>query len=599
MISKRGFVKLTLIFIVSIIFSFNLPAGFGPSMGADEKENKTDDKNSSEYFFVKKNEEVTVTATLTPQPLKDCTSSVSIMDKETLTLFSGGSALGVLGKLPGVFVNRSGDFGRADVDIRGLGQNCTKVAVLVDGKPEKMGLYGCAVSHAFPLDNVERIEVVKGSASVLYGGEALGGAINIITRMPQKPFELELNSSMGSYKTWLLNFKTGAVLGKLKFFATADKQKSDGHIQNAEYSGHSFTAKTDYSFSPNTHISLQGKYFDGNKHEPGTITSPLTNFWNDYKRGAVDMTFNHKWLQNSFFVKLYRNFGKHQFSDGWDSRDYTNGIMSAVTLEKQGHYELTLGGDYKHFGGKNFSSPKGKWNKSEGSAFFNGQYRITSRWVVQAGMRLQLDSIYDSEWCPQLSALYRLSRKTTLRAGITKGFRSPQLNELYLFPPSNTNLEPERSWNYEIGFDTWFDKFIQLKGTLFHMKGSNMIQTIPNPKGTPKFIFANTGEFSFYGSEIEMNVFFLSYFTGNIGFTYLDSGDYTKGRPGQKTDFTLEFQKSKFNAALLAQYVSRYYAANFSKDKVPSYFIMNIHTGFNVLPHLELTLDIRNLFDKN
>ena len=114
-------------------------------------------------------EEVVVTATMTRKAVKDCSASVSVITPQAVEAIPASNALNLLGQFPGVFVRRTGDFGRADIDIRGLGNRGRRIAVLVNGRPEKMGLFGCVVSHAFPLDNVERIELVRGPASVLYG----------------------------------------------------------------------------------------------------------------------------------------------------------------------------------------------------------------------------------------------------------------------------------------------------------------------------------------------------------------------------------------------------------------------------------------------
>lgn len=560
--------------------------------------NNSEDEEKAEYYFVKKNESIVVTAALSPQALKDCSSSMSVVGKREIETIFSTSALGILGNFPGIFVTRSGDFGRADVDIRGLGQNCRRIAVLVDGKPEKMGLYGCAVSHAFPLDNVERVEVVKGAASVLYGGEALGGAVNIITRMPQKPFELDVFASYGSYNTGHFNLKTGGKTGAFTFFASADKIKSDGHIENSRYSGYSLTGKGEYAFSSNTHITFQGKYFDGEKDEPGTVNNPVTGYWNDYKRGSADVTFSHNWEDNSVNVKLFRNFGKHRFSDGWDSRDYTDGIMASFTYKGITRNEMILGGDFRHFGGKSFGYPVGKWDKEEGAVFVQDTYRVGSRMIVLGGLRLQLDSLYGSEWCPRWGVVYHVSGTMLFRGEISKGFRSPQLNELYMFPPANKDLQPERVWNYELGVEKDFSPNFHIKGSVFHMKGSNLIETVANPAGFPKFIFANTGSFSFYGMELEMDAFFLRYFSGNVSWSYLHSGDYTKGRPGQKYDLSLIFNRKQLMVALQGQYVTDYFESNFSVGRIPSYFIMNARVSMGILNDVDLILDLQNITNK-
>ena len=588
-----GLKKFILIGLMIVLVSV-----WGHPEDKNDRAEKTD-PSKKKYYHLEKIEEVVVTATMTPKTIKNIANTVSVVNQKDMESMSANNALDILTHSPGLFVNRSGDFGRADVEIRGLGQNCRRIAVLVDGKPEKMGLYGCAVSHAFPLDNVDRIEVVKGPASVLYGGEALGGAVNIITRMPEKKFDADITTSYGSYNTYQLNLKHGANLDKFKYFISFDKRKSDGHIENANYSGYSFTGKLVYYLANNTHLTLQGKYFDGIKHEPGTIDNPMTGFWNDYERGSVDLSMNHQWHKNEFSLKIYRNFGQHQFSDGWDSRDYTNGALVRFTTGTIAGSELTIGGDFRFFGGKSFNFPQGEWEKKEGSFFVQNEHIFNSHWILSTGLRLQLDSLYGQEWCPHLGVVFQVSNRTLFRAVVSKGFRSPQLNELYMFPPANPDLEPERVWNYELGFEQDIGKSMILKGSVFHMRGTNLIETVPNPNAPPLFIFANTGEFSFYGAEIELEVFLNRYFSGNIAYSYLKAGDFTKGRPGQKIDFSLQYRKKSFDVFFQGQYITDYYAGDFSQNRISSYFILNSRVIIPVMKSVELLVDVNNIFDKN
>jgi iron complex outermembrane receptor protein len=118
-------------------------------------------------------DEIVVSATRVERAIKDLSATISVVTRQDIEASNTKSCTDVLNSLPGVFVNKTGDFGRADVDIRGLGDRGRSVMVLTDGRPVKMGLYGCTVTHTLPLDNVERIEVVRGPASVLYGSDAI------------------------------------------------------------------------------------------------------------------------------------------------------------------------------------------------------------------------------------------------------------------------------------------------------------------------------------------------------------------------------------------------------------------------------------------
>jgi len=561
----------------------------------DKDSQKKKEKESTSH----PHHEIVVTATMTPKAVKDCSASISVISADDLNAFTANNALNLLSNQPGIFIHRTGDFGRADVDIRGIGQRGQRIAILVDGRPEKMGLFGCAVTHAFPLDNVERIEVVRGPSSVLYGSEALGGVINILTRMPRKKFETDFSASYGSFNTQQYNFRHGGNLNKLHYYFTLDRRSSDGHRENSNYSGNAFTGKVIYDLSEHFEVSFRGKYFNGKKYEAGSIDVPLTNFWNDYERGAVDFSLSGKGDKDEVFLKLYRNFGHHQFSDGWHSRDYINGGVLRYTTHRIVNNEMTIGADFRILGGKSYNWPIGEWDKYEAAVFIQDEYVLAKRLILSAGIRLHNDSLYGSEICPHGGLVYQLSEKTSLRGTINKGFRSPQLNELYMYPAANSALEPERVWNYEIGFKQDIARWLTLDGSFYQMKGSNLIETQPNASPPPEFKFLNTGEFTFKGAEFSLRAEFNQNLSGILFYTYLDPGEKTRGRPGQKLDFTLRLREKLFHISMQAQYVTDYFASDFSTNSLPSYLLFNSMLIVNISRALELFFDINNIFNED
>ncbi|MBN2245490.1 MAG: TonB-dependent receptor, partial [Candidatus Aminicenantes bacterium] len=528
---------------------------------------------------------------------KDLSASVSVVDQSDFKAISASNALNLLNYIPGLFVNRTGDFGRADVTIRGLGERGRKIAVLVDGRPEKMSLFGCIISHSFPLDNVERIEVVRGPASVLYGSEALGGVINILTRLPEKEFETNLDASYGSFDTAQVNLSHGGKRNKFRYLFTVDRRSSDGHRKNSQYSGNTFTGKVKYEAHDLFNLSFQGKYFDGTKHEAGTLEYPLYNFWNKYKRGALDLTIQGRGEAFDYQLKFYRNFGRHNFSDGWDSKDDINGGILRFTTRRFRNNELTLGADFRKLYGRLYSQPKGEWDKSEAAVFFQDQLVFKQKWIFSAGFRIHRDSIYGFETSPHGGIVFQVGPKMILRGAVNKGFRSPQLNDLYMYPPSNPDLQPERVWNYEIGFEQDINENLSLNGTVFRMQGSNLVELAPNPDGIPPFKFQNTGSFRFYGGEVGLFARIHANLIGQVFYSYLDTGELTRGRPGHKFDLSIRYQRKQFSASLNSQYVADYFADDFSRLRMPNYFLLSSRLAYEITSGIELFCDLNNLLD--
>jgi len=571
---------------------------FGLTLGED-KENSDKKKEEKETTF-HPHEKVLVTATMSRQMIKDCSASVSVIDIQDIQALPGVSnAMNLLNNQQGIFTRQTGAFGRADVDIRGIGQRGRRIAVLVDGRPEKMGLYGCTVTHAFPLDNVERIEVVRGPSSVLYGSEAVGGVVNILTHMPEDKFETDFTGSYGSFNTQQYNFRHGGNLNKLSYFLTLDRRSSDGHRKNSGYKGSALTGKIQYKWTEDLVSSVQVKYFDGRKYEAGPLDHPLSDFWNDYQRGAADFSLRKNNPQNEIFVKLYTNFGHHRFSDGWHSRDYVNGGVLRYTNKQIANNELTVGGDFRFLGGKSYNFPQGSWQKNEQAVFFHDQYVLWKKWILSTGLRLHRDSLYGLQLSPQWGAVYQVNQGLSLKGNISKGFRSPQLNELYMFPAANPELKPEIVWNYELGFKKALFSWLILDGTYFHMKGSNFIETQPNHSPPPLFQFKNSGKFVFNGIEAALRAQIHQNLSFNLFYTYLDTGEKTKGRPGHKIDLFWRWAASSYSVSLQGQYVTDYFAGDFSTRPLPSYFLLNSRMSLNLSQKIKIFLDINNLFNKD
>jgi len=546
-------------------------------------------------------DEIVVTATRTEKAIKDLSATVSVITREEIEASHANSCMDILNTLPGLFVQRTGAFGRADVDIRGIGERGRKVMVWVDGRPVKMGLFGCTVTHSLPLNNVERIEVVRGPASVLYGSDALGGVINIIIRKLVGAQEVDYTFSYGTYSSFQHRLRAGGSRGPLSFYATADMRQSDGHVDHSSYNGRDFTAQAGYEITDNIEATLSSKYFEAHKEEPLRATDPdtlVSEAWNDYERGAVDLTFTGKWERWNGSVKLYRNFGEHEFSDGWYSKDFTNGVMLNSTGRLLVGNELTVGAEFRQQGGERLSAPAGEWDKTEVAVFFHDEQILLSELVLTFGARYNHDEFAGNVLCPQIGLVFHPREGTTLRGTVNKVFRAPQINELYLFPPSNIALESEEVWNYEVGITQRIVEGVDVDLVAYQMKGENLIQKEKHSPPPPMFLFQNTGEFEFKGIEAGVRARIGKALSARLYYTYLDPGEKTTGRPGDKLDLGLRVAWRKLALSLSTQYVADYFAADNEEDPISDYLVANVGLSYQVISGLRVSLAMDNILNE-
>ncbi|MBC7363111.1 MAG: TonB-dependent receptor [Candidatus Aminicenantes bacterium] len=563
-----------------------------------EKNSTRPEEETTQSPQFRPHEEIIVTATMSPLEVKNSTVSTSVVTQEKLAATNVSNALNALLFEPGIFIMRTGDFGRSDVEIRGLGQRGQRIGVMVDGRPEKMGIFGCVVTQTFPFDNVDRLEVVRGPNSVFYGSDALGGVVNIITHTPGRGFENEILSSYGSFDTRRVNLRHGAGLEKFKYYLTYDHSQSDGHLSSSAYRGDSFTGKAIYQFSEKWALTLSGKYYDGLKHEPTILyPNPPAENWFDYKRGAADLTLTrHSELADLSF-KFYTDFGRHRFSDGWNSRDHVYGSILKYTFSGWRNNQLTVGTDYRYLDGQSFNFPVGSWHRSEGGFFLYDQFTFKQKLILTGGARLNIDSVYGTAFAPSAGLVFFLTENTSLRALVSKGFRSPQLSELYLFPSSNPDLKPETLWNYEVGLNQRFLKRFDFGLTFFTMRGKNFIELRPNPTPPPMYRLTNIGTYRAKGLEATFSGQLTDGLKLMAAGTYLDPGTNTQGKAGQKYDLTLIFSRGKLFQAASAQYVTDYYAGNNKTQKLPSFFLLNYKIEWKFTRYLSAFLNLDNLLN--
>jgi iron complex outermembrane receptor protein len=513
--------------------------------------------------------------------------SISVVTADDIALTNTRQTTDILEQIPGVFIRKTGAFGRADVDIRGIGDSGRQIGVFIDGRPDKMGLFGCSVTHALPLNNVERIEVIRGPESVRYGSEAFGGVVNIITRRAQEACEGSVLASCGSFNTQNYRVQEGGRQGKFDYYLSLDKRSSDGHMANAAYQATDMTGQAGYAVSGGD-LSVSAKYFTGIKNEPYPSAAGT---WNEYNRGSVDATLTQTIAAFSGSAKLYRSFGEHTFSDGFHSRDYTDGCILHGRVPLHETNELSMGIDGRYQVGEVLNIVPahliGTYHKYEYGLYVDDQQVLFDRLTVNAGARWHTDEYAGSAVTPRCGAVYQLSAATVLRGLWSQGFRAPQLNDLYLWA-GNRNLQPEKITTTEAGVRQAITDTVFLDMGAFIMQGADLIEIRSGNK-------MNTGSFEFRGIESACTIDLSMALHARAQYTFFDPGSNTTGRPGDQAGLSLTYAQGRLSCLIAAEYIGRYYAADNATQKINDYTVVNTKVSYRVLPQMTVFCAVDNV----
>ncbi|MEJ2536396.1 MAG: TonB-dependent receptor plug domain-containing protein, partial [Calditrichia bacterium] len=246
-----------------------------------------------------------------------------------------------------------GSFAGGSINLRGLGgKPNTGVLVLINGRPDFMGIFGHPLPDVYGLANNDKIEVIKGPSSTVFGSNAMGGAVNIITSSPVQN-RINLKTQGGSYNTFNQYIGSGYVAGKTSFSINAKHQKTSGHIDSTAFEIYTLGAKLSQQLRNTWQINLEGRFVPYTFDDPqmGPDVANLGTYAK-IRRGMADIEISGSAgkLKNSFH--LYSNLGHHRFNDGFESHDFSYGLSSYQRYAYSNQIQFSAGLDVLRYGGK-------------------------------------------------------------------------------------------------------------------------------------------------------------------------------------------------------------------------------------------------------
>jgi iron complex outermembrane receptor protein len=551
---------------------------------------------------------IVVTATNTGTARSLLPNSLTVVSERHLQRTGETSVFQVLNRqVPGMFVTERGLLGygvgagaAGAINIRGAGGSpTTQVLVLTDGRPTMMGLFGHPIPDMYMTPGVERVEVIRGPASLIHGTNAFGGVVNMISRqdVPQG-MHGNVSASVGSYATQKLQ---GGVLGGFGSSGVRldlSHASTNGHRPYSSFRSSTASGKVSTLLGESFSLRVDGLYTDLRTYDPGPASTPYVDHWVNARRGNAGFVVENTTgpLEGAF--KGYLNFGRHEIYDGFRSNDNDMGLMLHQSLKLGETTVLTAGADVKRYGGdaQNVLAPVdfGEFHVTETGLYALFQQDVWTVLRVTAGARLNHHELAGNAFLPQAGIAVNVWQGSTFKASLGRGFRSPTIRELYLFPAPTPTLKPEDAWTYEAGYTGLVADAVSLELVGYVMDGKNLIRT----SGTyPNLVLSNSGSFVHRGVEFASGMRLGQGFRVDLNYTYLDPGAETQGNPRHKLYLGGEFATELWRASAGLHYVAGLYGADNSRKRLDDYLLLQARAGVTLAWNLELYLSVENILD--
>ena len=544
--------------------------------------------------------------------------SVSVIGQERLESTGQTQVLSAIsGMVPSLFVSERSIFGfgvsnggSGHIKLRGVGgDRASAVLMMVDGQPQFAGIYSHHIADFYDKEYVERVEVLRGPGSVLYGSNAMAGVINVITKNPrERGVRTTLSSQFGSYNTLLSSATNTIRIGRFSSLASLSYNRTDGTVDNFDFKQADGYVKIGYDISANWKATADYTLMNFKGNDP--IYTKLSNpestdiYRQSITRGEASASVSNSYGATNGVVRLYYSYGNHFVDDPrhFHSKDDRFGVLAYQNFIPWQGATATVGFDFNTYGGE--IPVSGGNNHTEGSMSTMSRKSITEyspyltlsqsfageRLNLNGGLRMANSDMFSTRWIPQFGFSLNPGADFTVKATLAMGYRNPSFRELYLYRMANPDLQPERMMNYEVSVGKRFSRYLSADITAYFSRGTNMIQTLDYKN-------VNTGRFINKGLEITARshpldnlMLFASYsylHTTHPNLTGAPKNQYYLG-----AELTL-FRKFKIVADLKG--VGGLYVSDDVKKQ--NYALLNLKLTYKTCRYADIFMRLENITD--
>ena len=574
--------------------------------------------------------EVVVTGTRNETDIRHLPMTVSVVDRPLIEYSNVPSLLPVLTEqVPGLFITSRGIMGygvsegaAGTISMRGLSGGSGQVMVLIDGHPQYMGMFGHPISDAYQSLMAERVEVLRGPASVLYGSNAMGGVVNIVTRrMEQDGVRTNINAGYGSWNTVQTELTNRVRYKGFSSIVSASYNRTDGHRADMGFEQYGGYAKLGYDFSPYWRVRADVNVTHFNASNPGTVSNPILDADQSVTRGMTSLAVENEYEGTSGALSVFYNWGDHHINDGYypldttdnqpldyrfNSHDDMMGISAYQSVRMFRGNRLTVGVDWYRFGGSAWNQYVAGERRGEREDIVNiAQHEVAGyvdfrqnigTWLtLDAGVRIDYHSHIGVEWVPQAGLSLHLPHSMELKASVSKGFRYPTIREMYMFTPRNPDLRPERMWTYELSLSQkLLDGRLSYGVNVFYIDGDNFIMT-QMVDGKPHNV--NAGALRNAGVEAQAAWRIARDWSVDANYSFLHMENPVVAAPEHKLYVGGLFTHGRWHVSTGVQYVAGLYTQVGDSPVQEDFVLWNIRASFRILDWMSVWVRGENLLN--
>lgn len=578
-------------------------------------------------------DEVVVTGTRNRTDIRHLSQTVSTVDRKKIEQAMQPSLLPVLmEQVPGLFTTSRGIMGygvsngaAGGISLRGLSGGNARLMVLIDGHPQYAGIFGHPIADAYQTLLADRVEVLRGPASVLYGSNAMGGVVNIVTRkMHEEGIRTRLHAGYGSYNTLETELTNRIRKGRFSSVVSGSYNRTDGHRADMGFEQYGGYGRIGYEVTDNWNLRADVNVTHFNASYPGPVSAPLLDGDQRITRGMTSFAVENEYEKTSGALSVFYNWGDHWINDGYtpsagegpqDDRFNSSDDMMGISLYQSARFfkgnRITFGFDWFRYGGKAWSEfVSGEQagtrkelvdkHENEVAGYVDFRQDIGSWLTLNAGMRVDYHSRVGTEWVPQTGLAFHLPHAIEMKASASKGFRYPILREMYMFPPrNNPDLKPESMWNYEIAFSQrLLGGSLSYGVNVFYIDGKNLIMTLPNPNGSGS-LNQNSGKIDNAGIEAQVAYRINGSWSADANYSYLHMDNPVIAAPEHKFYAGANFTQGRWSVSTGLQYIAGLYTSvvinGRGTETTENFVLWNLRGQFRATKWLDIWVRGENL----